>query len=625
MSFANPAALLWTGLAIPIILFYIMKVRLRRVPVSTNLFWREIFQEKRPRSLWHYFRHLLSLFLQILFLGLLVVALAGPFFASEVQDARRLALVMDNSASMNATDVSPTRLAQALALGQRLVGSLRWRDEMAVIVAGSQPEVVCGLTGHQRTLREALARIAPTDGPTRAAEAVTLARRLLADHGNRKVILLTDGCFAGADALATAADVQMIRVGQRSGNVGITRFQVRRSLQDPLGYSILAEMVNASDEPVECRLELELDGEPVDVVPLTLPANGQWNHVFEATSTKGGRLVARIDRPDALLTDNQAVALLPRRQVRPVLLVSKGRNVFLEKVFDACPLVDLTVTDEPPRSVLPGTILVFHRTVPASLPPGPVLIIDPAGPSDLWKLGEKRPASAVTKQDKESRLMAYLSLDKMTVPAAWRLEMAERFPVRVLASTLADDPVFCAIERPEGKVLVLNVNLERCELPLRTAFPILASNALSWLVDLRDELHESVAAGERIEVDLPGRTPGPSELHLWAPDGSHRTIRPQRNEGLKAAIGPLDQCGVWSLAAPRADNPDQPESPPVREIACNLVNRRKSDLRPPEGLAAETDLATSGFAGKPLWCYLLAGAWLLSALEWYLYQRRWIS
>src|SRR5262249_25620951 len=99
MNVANPTALLWAGLAIPVAAFYLLKVRLRRVPVSTGLFWRQVFAERRPRSLWRYLRHLLSLLAQLLFLGLLVAALAEPFLAGEVRDARSLVLVLDQSAS----------------------------------------------------------------------------------------------------------------------------------------------------------------------------------------------------------------------------------------------------------------------------------------------------------------------------------------------------------------------------------------------------------------------------------------------------------------------------------------------------------------------------------------------
>ena len=91
-------------------IFYILKIRMRRIPVSTIMFWQQVFEEKQPRSLWQTLRHWLSLLLQLLFLLLLVMmALTDPFFASEERNRRRLVMVIDNSASMQATDVSSSR------------------------------------------------------------------------------------------------------------------------------------------------------------------------------------------------------------------------------------------------------------------------------------------------------------------------------------------------------------------------------------------------------------------------------------------------------------------------------------------------------------------------------------
>src|ERR1700678_1453022 len=141
MSFANPAALAWGLLAVPVVIFYILKIRLKRVPVSTVLFWQQIFDEKKPRSIWQRLRHLVSLVVQLALLGLLVAALAEPFFPWEALSGRSVILVLDNSASMNATDVSPTRLARAKEEAHRVIGGLRFRDEMAIVLAGAPPRV----------------------------------------------------------------------------------------------------------------------------------------------------------------------------------------------------------------------------------------------------------------------------------------------------------------------------------------------------------------------------------------------------------------------------------------------------------------------------------------------------
>ena len=113
--------------------------------MSTVLFWRRIFEEKKPRSIWERLRHLLSLLLQLAFVALLVGALAEPFLRSEIIDARRVVLVIDNSGSMNATDVMPNRLARAREMGQRFIDGLRFR-------AGNTALAIDGHVGSSRDL-----------------------------------------------------------------------------------------------------------------------------------------------------------------------------------------------------------------------------------------------------------------------------------------------------------------------------------------------------------------------------------------------------------------------------------------------------------------------------------------
>jgi hypothetical protein len=616
MSFAHPTALLWAALAVPIVIFYILKIRLRRVPVSTTLFWRQIFEEKKPRSIWQTLRHLLSLMVQLALLGLLVLALAEPFFRSEILGARRLVLVFDNSASMNADDVAPTRLAKAKEEARRVIDGLRFRDEMAVIAAGTEPQVLCGMTGHQRTLRKALDDIPSTEGPTKVKDAVELARRLLINQKNRKVVVVTDGGFEGADDLSKDPDVQLVAVGKKTGNVGITRFQVRRSLLDPVGYEILAEVMNFSDQPVECRLEVDLNGNVVDVVPLKLAAEGKYHHVFEKTSTEGGRVVARLNRGDALAADNQAWAILPRREVRPVTLVTRG-NLFLEKVFEANKSVRLTVAKEAPKAApAAGTLSVFHRDVPAKLPPGPVMVIEPSGSCDLWQVGEKLQNPIVTQQDKDSPLMAHVRLDNVLLPEARKLKMSA--PAKTLAASVNGDPLYLSVERPEGKVLVLTVDLDKGDLPLQTAFPIMVANALGWFAGTKGELHESLASGSVADWEVPRK----ADYVLHSPDG--RTL-PLPTDGARATLGPLDRCGVWTVDHGTADAARKDAPKPDFEVACNLADRRESDLRPPKDWKSTSTAALAGFGGRPLWYLLIIAAWVLAGTEWYLYQRRWIS
>jgi hypothetical protein len=316
---------------------------------------------------------------------------------------------------------------------------------------------------------------------------------------------------------------------------------------------------------------------------------------------------------------NQLVKLNVTKELPgAVSVVSRPLAVVRGQADDGTP-----PTNNEQRTTNNEQITVFHRKVPAQLPPGQVLVIEPENSCDLWQVGDNLQNPIVTKQDKDSPLMAHVRLDNVMMPEARKLTLPEN--AQVLVAALTGDPLYCAFERPEGKVLVLTVNLEQGDLPLRTAFPIMATNALAWFTGNRGELRESLATGATTEVDLSQHAAlgtQPSALSLWTPDKQPRPLPPNVS---KTTIGPLDQCGVWSIGAQAPAGKEQ--ATPVLEIACNLANKGESDIRSPEMLltAAEAAPAASGFGVRPIWFYLLALAWVLVAVEWYLYQRRWIS
>jgi hypothetical protein len=169
-------------------------------------------------------------------------------------------------------------------------------------------------------------------------------------------------------------------------------------------------------------------------------------------------------------------------------------------------------------------------------------------------------------------------------------------------------------------VVLLTVDLDQSDLPFQTAFPILMSNALAEFSGSKGELREAVSTGGVAEVELPGS----HEWTLIAPDGREKPLP----KGIaKITVGPFDRCGVWSVSRREAAVRGQPAPPLVTEaeIACNLSSRRETDLRPPSEWKPNRPTVASGFGGRPVWYYLIAVAWLLAGLEWFLYQRRWIS
>ncbi len=639
MSLANPLALVLAGLALPIVALYILKIRLRRVPVSTLIFWRQVFDEKKPRSLFQKLRHLVSLLLQLAFLLLLVFAVADPILRWQQAHSRRIVIVLDDSASMAATDVTPSRLEAARARAIALVEGMRQGDEAAVIAA-SRPRVVCGPTDHERTLRSAIGSITQVDEPGRIADAVDLAQRLLAGSPKKpRIVILSDGAFDQAEPLAQTQEVDLALVGARTANVGITQLQARRSMLDPSGYEILVEVTNASDTEAQPRLELELDSDPIDVMTLTLKPGEHAVRTFEKTSVEGGWLHAHLSPGDLFTGDDDAWAVLPARARRKVILHTPG-NLFLEKVFEAMPEVDLEVVKLAegaapcPASVPAGGVVVYHRRVPDRLPVAPVFLIDPERSGPGWTVAARQKNVVVARQDRESPYMANIRLDAVVISEASRLALAGK--PRVLAESAAGDPLFAIVERSVSgaryKLAVLAVDLEASDLPLQTAFPIMASNVLSEFGESRGELRESLAAGSLLEFEPPGDLKPGERLILVAPDGREQEIALVPGAPL-AAAGPLDLRGGWSVlrrvGSPRGDVAESrrllPGDTTVLKAACNIADRRETDLRAPEGLATQAAANPLPLAVRPIWYYLIASAWLLSCWEWLLYQRRWID
>ena len=322
MAFANPLALLWGLSAVPVVLLYLRRSRLRCEPVATDMLWQQVFAERPShgwcpaRSAWQRWRRGVSLAVQLIVLGLIVVALADP----QIPSPRRIVLIIDNSASMGATDVNPTRLGEAKRVATRLISGLRGCDQMAILSAGGAVGVRCNFTSDQAALQETVDRLGVPagGGSTQVLAAVELGRRMLADRPSHgwcpagEITLLSDGCFDGAAELAAAEGVELIRVGKRTGNVALTRLAARRQPANPVQCQVFAEVRNFSDLPVDNTLKIEMTGgKTVAVVPLKLARDGRWYGVFEVSAPKAEQVSASLDLADAYTADQGALLSIP--------------------------------------------------------------------------------------------------------------------------------------------------------------------------------------------------------------------------------------------------------------------------------------------------------------------------
>lgn len=688
MSLLNPAALLLLLIALPVTLLYVLRVRLRRAPVSSMMFWQKALADQPPRAFWQRFRHLTSWLVTMLLLALLTLAAADIRWSGRSTLPQRLVLVLDVSSGMAAAEDGTSRLDRARQAALRLLTELSDDDEAAVIAAGTVPVILCGVTSHQPTLRRAITNARQTPGPGDLEKAVELAQRLAASAGpaagaaTGRLVVFSDGCgkWQPSERVETGPPNEQPRevpvewkfFGKPQPNAGFTAFQVRRSEADPLGYEVFVRVRNAADFPLTARVELERDGIPLDVIPVSLAPNEEWTHVISKLSADGGRLHASLTElrfkaaagaaglADGLAADNTAWAVLPARPRQNVLLVSPG-SLFVQKVLEANPLIDLTVWRELPENpVWPeDTLVVLHELVPAVLPPGPVLVLDPRGSCDAWKIAGEVTDPVLESAQGTAELMRNVRLEQVLIPAAAVLEFTS--PPQVLATAVGGVPLYSLVRRSSGgAVLVLAIRLGGSDLAYRTVFPILVANALNQFGGRGHAAPAALAAGDTARLILSAAagttaasdgqvsTGGVQTFRLRSPSDALQQLAAAPAGMFPGAAGvteqewllvtePLLEAGIWEVsaapaAAAAAATPvrarDGQDGEPLLEFAVNAAIETEVDLRPAASLPAAAETAVAGTRWLPFgsvtgWLLLLT--LLLLAVDWALHQRRWLA
>lgn len=334
--------------AIPpaVLSLYFLKLKRREIAVPSTLLWRRTIEDLHVNSIWQKLRQNLLMYLQLLFLLLLILACLRPGWSGMNTVGERRIYLIDNSASMQATDVSPSRLAMAKQKTKELISNAADTDVGMVIAFSDRADVKQGFTTDKKRLMAAIDSIEPTSHSTDIGEALRAASGLAnpgrSSFGNitdvqvaealpAKVYLLSDGGFPElGDFDLGRLVVEYTPIGEPlTPNVGILSFSVQRMEGKKDTVEAFARIVNHGDEKVEFNATLELNGTAIDAAKGTADPGKETGLLFEVNGIEDGMLKLEIDTLDALEVDNVAYAAIrPSRQVN-VLLVTIG-NTSLE-------------------------------------------------------------------------------------------------------------------------------------------------------------------------------------------------------------------------------------------------------------------------------------------------------
>ena len=569
MTFEHPQAWWLLAIAAPILLLHLHLARRRVVEVSSLELWRGLVPDRAGRGGLRRLRDGLALAFVLAALVAFAASGAGPVTGSPPSPPRRLAIVLDASASMTARSASGrSRFDEARDAAVAALAKAAPQDDVTVWLAGEDAVVAVEPTHDAGKAAAALGGLAPTLAPPGLASATRLAVRAARGVSGRPatVLVLTDAVGAGSLRDTAGGEVDL-RVGvvdrdRVASNAGIVAFDV-----DPADESRLLCRVATTDGPPSAR-SLEFAGVSV---PLDFDATGSAAATLPlgALRRTGGLVEVRLRPGDDFTQDDSARLMLPALSPLAVAVVAAIPSPFLVEALRAMPGIadparTVLVAPGAPASAFEGIDVVIADGAP---PP-------PGRPSLVFGAGTRRADRPLLWGVGAHPILAGVDLAPLRIE---RSALVDPAPGETTIVASAAGAVGVAGDEGGVRRVAFGFRPDASTLPLEAAFPLLVRNSLRWLAQPA-VAPRYVVAGEPVEggdgavAPLPG--PGGAST-LRVPTGAVTTVRWVAPMGFRlsppapaAALSPDEAVG---LVPPRADDRDTRERFGPRLAAIGAV------------------------------------------------------
>ncbi len=621
---------------------YILKLRRRPVPVPFSPLWTRILRDKEATSLFSRLKRILSLLVQLILLALLFLALMDPRSAVEVVKGRNLVVLVDTSASMQASDGGGERGKPRIELARdelrKLVQGLGASDRMLIASMDAVVTPLTPMTGDAARLDAAVDSVKAVDCRADLARALRFAIDTLRNVKEPEIVIISDGVLGDPrDALGEVhlgeTKLSYVPIGTGKRNVAITQFSVRRYPLDRARYEVMLEVQNLGDKDEQIELSLYGDDVLVDLSKLSIKAGERLPRFYPSLGGASRSLEARIavvtpelPRRDDLTADDRAFAVLPERRRTKVLAVTPG-NTYLEAALLLDEYLDVNVVTPNQMNDALGKgkydVAIYDGVTPSLKPGLPALYLDPHGNDGPVKVDTKPTPEPEfdAKLERKHPILRWTAFDNIGIAQAFRLTPLEGD--KIVGASNAAGPILVAGQRQSTKFVVLSFDVRQSDLPLRIAWPVFLLNCINWFVEEDAEYLSSFKTGDVWHVPAPL---GVSSSAVLVDPHMKKHVVPVQ-EGRAVFFGV--EAGFYRLQAPEGTPGATSQDGVKRDVlfAANLVDPTESAIAP------KTEITIDGKKGgvvagfkvgvrKELWIYLLIAVIVIAAVEWWTYHRR---
>jgi hypothetical protein len=623
MGFLAPAALGLVALGLPILILYMLKLRRQEQVVSSTMLWQQVLRDRHANAPWQRLKRNLLLLLQLLLLLLLVVALGRPYSETSHRAQGNVVVLLDASASMQASDVNPSRFEAARERCRQVIDSLGPNDTMTLIAVADVPHVLSSLTNDRSVLRQTLAAAEVTQTEADWEAAFILAAASASQAHLSTVVVLSDGGLP-SDLPDLPGTVQYAPIGITAENQAITALAVR---DGPHGPEAFVRVRNAGTQPAAPLVEMYVDGALYDARTLSLPAGEAGSISWDDLPLETRQVEARLADDDVLSLDNTAWAVRAPSRQATALLATRG-NTFLERALGLVPhlspiTLQVTGTVTNARVVArttPPDLYVYDGVLPDRLPTaGNLLFIAPPASNALFAVQGTVTQTQITTVRSDSPLLQYVDLDETRVARARRIERPSWAETLVAAQ---GGPLLLAGEVGGQRVVILAFDVHQSNLPLQIAFPILVANLGSWLapaspIETPSVAQETAALRPGVPV-LVWPQIAVEQITVRSPSGQE--WRYEIESGEPIPFGETHELGVYTVAQQRKRETLE------AQFAVNLFSEIESQIGPRDeiriGASPVQGQEGEAWGRREWWRWPALAGLVVLVVEWVVFWKR---
>ena len=646
---------------VPPLIFSLYFLKLRRMPVEvpSTYLWIKTVEDMHVNSIWQRLRKSILLLLQLLAVLLLTLSCLRPGCEGEKLAGDRFIILVDQSASMSATDTEKgvSRLDEAKNQIYTLIDRMKPSDAAMLISFSDSESVQQSYTTNKALLKRKVKSIKQTERGSDMNRALVAASGLAnpgrtSDRNSQTDVQVAEALAATMYIFSDGAvkEVPKFSLGNLTpeyrpigsieppANIGITAFSIN-DLMDATGQvQIFARLQNSgmADQTVQISLfvgdDLQ-DARSVDVAglgatPLNFDLSALVDDLERATPIR-----LEIDDADVYMQDNVASCVLNPPRLSKVLIVS-DYNKYLEWATSTDSVKLIAEIEFEDRDFLKGKtykdnatlgvydLVIYDQCFPETMPSCNTVFLGALPPGDKWKSTMALDTTPITDVNSGHPVMFDVQLGSVNILTGMVLDGPQgsvslvdsiKGPVMVMGPRAGFDDLvigFPLVEYEDSGEVVINTDWHK-----NLSFPIFVKNILVTLgTGASYNAMKTNSPGELVKVKPPIPLPA---IDVTDPDGRKTTMTAGSDGAF--VFSRTDKSGVYEVS-------EEGGKEPMQIFAVNLLDRLESDLVVRDELNLGYEEVAGAVVSEParrdFWPWLVMLTLVIISVEWFIYNRR---